>query len=168
MIRSRWAIVALLAVPLVEIVLLIYVAGYIGPVATVAVVIVTGLLGLLLVRAEGRLTLRRLNERLVAGEAPTDELIDGGLLIVAGVLLLTPGLVTDGIGFILVIPPTRRGVRAGLKRWVIGPVLDAHTGGFYVGGVSGQPGGDRSTTDLGPEGYDIEIDPDDDSGKGNA
>lgn len=133
----------LLLVPLLDVLLLVAVAGYLGVIPTVAIVVLTALLGMLFVRAEGRHTLRRIQRKLAQGEVPTDELLDGGLLLIAGALLLTPGLVTDAIGLILVFPPTRYPVRLAVKRYVAVPFVDAQTGGFatgqiYVGGFPDQ------------------------------
>ena len=131
----RWPFVALFAVPLLDVVLLVYVATVIGGVATVALVVLTALIGLLLVRAEGRYTLGRLQRRLSAGEAPTDEVLDGALLLVAGAFLLTPGLVTDLLGLLFVLPPTRYVVREALLRWVIVPAIEERSGGLLSGDV---------------------------------
>ena len=131
----RWPFVALFAVPLLDVVLLVYVATVIGGVATVALVVLTALIGLLLVRAEGRYTLGRLQRRIAAGEAPTDEVLDGALLLVAGAFLLTPGLVTDLLGLLFVLPPTRYVVREALLRWVIVPAIEERSGGLLSGDV---------------------------------
>lgn len=131
----RWPFVALFAIPLLDVVLLVYVASVIGGVATVALVVLTALIGLLLVRAEGRYTLGRIQRKLAAGEAPTDELLDGGFLIAAGAFLLTPGLVTDVVGLLFVLPPTRYPIRAALKRWVVVPMLEERSGGLLSGNV---------------------------------
>jgi UPF0716 protein FxsA len=100
---------------------------------------------------------------------PTKELLDGALLLVSGVLLLTPGLVTDAIGFLLVIPVTRYPIRAAVERWVVMPYIDAKTGGFATGGVyvGGFPRGDDGGPDPGPapgetvdlddDGYDVSV-----------
>jgi UPF0716 protein FxsA len=143
------AIGVLLLVPLVDILLLVVLAtGFgpvtIGPAATVAVVVLTALLGLLLVRAEGRHTVRKIQRKLAAGEPPTDELLDGALLLVAGALMLTPGLITDLLGLLLVLPPSRYPIRIAVKRYVVTPFFDQKTGGFATGGVyvGGFPGGD--------------------------
>ncbi len=139
----------LLLVPLVDVLLLVVLATdlgpvTIGPVATVAVVVLTALLGLLLVRAEGRHTIRKIQRKLMQGSPPTDELLDGALLLVAGALMLTPGLITDLIGLLLVVPPTRYPIRIGLKKYVVTPFLDKQTDGFATGNVyiGGFPGGD--------------------------
>jgi UPF0716 protein FxsA len=139
----------LLLVPLVDVLVLVVLATGLGPItigpaATVAVVVVTALLGLLLVRAEGRHTIRQIQRKLVQGKPPTDELLDGAFLLVAGALMLTPGLITDLIGLVLVLPPTRYPIRLVVKRYVVTPYLDAKTGGFTTGNVyvGGFPGGD--------------------------
>lgn len=131
----RWLAVGLLLIPLADILLLVWVAGELGAVATVALVVLTALIGLLLVRAEGRHTLRQLQRRAAAGEVPTDELLDGALLIAAGAFLLTPGLVTDLVGLLLVVPVTRLPIRAAAKRWLVVPLLDRGTGGFVTGRI---------------------------------
>lgn len=163
-------IALLLLIPLFDVLLLVVVANFIGVVQTVLIVVLTALIGMLLVRAEGRHTLRKIQRKLAQGEAPTDELVDGGLLLVSGVMLLTPGLVTDLIGLILVIPVTRYPVRVATKKWVVSPYLDAKTGGFASGNVyvGGFPGGDDGGQGPGPAGgnsYDMDddvydIDPD--------
>lgn len=169
----RWVLALLLLIPLVDLMVLVVVAGRIGVAATLAIVILTALIGLMLVRSEGRHTLRNLQRKLGTGKAPTDEVMDGGLLIAAGAFLLTPGLVTDVIGFLLVIPPTRYVIREALKRWIVIPVMDRKTGGFVSGNVYtfGFPGGgvDETSYDLGPDAYDVDVDgePDDRSGKRN-
>lgn len=142
--RLRWLFLALLVVPLADAVFLVFVAGEIGWELTVALVVLTALLGTLFVRAEGRATLRRIQESAARGEPPTNELIDGALLIAAGAFLLTPGLVTDALGFLLVFPVTRIPFRWAIKKWVITPKLDAKTGGFASGNVYtfGFPGDD--------------------------
>jgi len=130
----------LLLVPLLDVMLLVILATRlgpvtIGPVATVALVVLTALVGLLLVRAEGRHTLARLQEKLGRGKSPTDELLDGALLLVAGALMLTPGLVTDLLGLVLVLPPTRYPIRVAIKKYMVGPYIEAKTGGFASGNV---------------------------------
>lgn len=177
----RWLLLALLLIPLADLALLVVVAGYIGWVPTVALVVLTALLGMLFVRAEGRHTLRRIQRSLAGGELPTDEVVDGGLLIAAGAFLLTPGLVTDALGFLIAVPVTRIPIRLVLKRYVIVPLMDRETGGFATGkvytygfpggdGPAGgtvgpggpedpfDPGADGDTVDLGPDAYDVEFD----------
>lgn len=172
-------IAVLLLIPLLDILLLLGVAGVIGGLETVLLVVLTGLIGMLLVRAEGRHTLSKIQRKLRQGEPPTDELVDGGLLIASGAFLLTPGLVTDLVGFLLVLPITRYPIRLAIKKWVINPYVDAKTGGFATGKVytSGFPGnadvnfqgdvftgqGDSNddTYDIGEDAYDVKDEDDD-------
>jgi UPF0716 protein FxsA len=156
----------LLLIPLVDAIFLIVVADWLSWPVTVLLVVLTALLGTLFVRAEGRHTIRRFQGALTEGRLPADELLDGGFLIAAGALLLTPGLVTDAIGFLFVLPPSRYVFRGALKRWVITPYLEKKTGGFASGGVYtiGFPdpnegdsgGGGGGTVDLGSDSYDVD------------
>ncbi|MDR9411514.1 MAG: FxsA family protein [Haloquadratum sp.] len=128
--RLRWVLLGVLAVPVIDVLLLVPLAGEIGLPATVLVVVVTGLVGMLLVRAEGRATLRRIVDELQRGQLPADALIDGGLLIAAGALLLTPGIVTDAIGFLVTVPLTRPIFRQIVRSVGVDPVLQTQTVGF--------------------------------------
>ncbi|MFC7079673.1 FxsA family protein [Halorussus caseinilyticus] len=129
------ALIGLLLIPLVDALFLVYVATQLGAVLTVALVVLTALVGTLFVRAEGRHTIRRLQGTLEKGEVPADELTDGALLIAAGAFLLTPGLVTDTVGFLLAFPPSRILVREAVQKWVVKPYLEKKTGGFASGNV---------------------------------
>ncbi|WP_222920177.1 FxsA family protein [Natrinema sp. SYSU A 869] len=166
----RW-IFALLLIPFLDAVLLAVIVtqfGFVNWVGMVLLVVLTGLVGMLLVRAEGRRTIRKMQRTMAAGKPPTNELLDGGLLIAAGAFLLTPGLVTDLIGFLLAVPLTRIPIRAALKRFVIVPYADKKTGGFASGNVwtVGFPndetsGGateptDGGTYDLGDDDYTVD------------
>lgn len=94
--------------PIVEIALLIQVGGVIGGWNTVAVVIVTAFIGAYLVRREGLSTLQTAQQKMNQGQMPGEELAQGLLLLVAGVLLVTPGFVTDFIGLLFTVPVTRK------------------------------------------------------------
>ncbi|MPY70066.1 MAG: hypothetical protein GEU92_08260 [Alphaproteobacteria bacterium] len=109
---------AFLAVPIVEIALLIQVGGMIGVWNTVALVVLTAIIGAALLRAQGTKTLIAAQESLRRNEMPVVELFDGACLLVAGVLLLTPGFFTDTIGFLLFVPPLRRALRGWLFRFL--------------------------------------------------
>ncbi|GAB7008271.1 FxsA family protein [Halorubrum trueperi] len=144
--RPRTLLALLLVVPLVDALFLIVVATRLGWPVTVALVVLTAVLGMLLLRAEGRATLARVQRKLARGEPPTDELLDGGLLIAAGAFLLTPGLVTDAVGFLLALPLSRVPIRMALKKYVVIPYLDSETDGFatgnvYIGGFPGDGSG---------------------------
>lgn len=161
--RLRYVIPALLLIPLADAVLLVVVADFLGWPETVLLVVLTGLVGMLLVRAEGRHTLRNVQRKLGRGQAPTDELLDGALLIAAGAFLLTPGVVTDAIGFLFAIPLTRYPIRTALKRFVVVPAVDRKTDGFVTGRVwtGGFPqgddlDGDDDVYDVGPDSYRVD------------
>lgn len=175
--RPRTLLALLLVVPLVDALFLIVVATRLGWAVTVALVVLTAVLGMLLLRAEGRATLARVQRKLARGEPPTDELLDGGLLIAAGAFLLTPGLVTDAVGFLLALPLSRVPIRMALKRYVVVPYLDSETGGFasgnvYIGGFPGDGDGAGAggfTMGGGFGGGDVSgDDPDDFPGAGGA
>lgn len=100
-----------LLTPAVELALLIQVDSVIGFWPTVGLIVATGVVGSYLARREGLTTWRALNRRLQSGELPGRELVDGVIILVAGALLVTPGVLTDGIGFIGLLPPTRALVR---------------------------------------------------------
>ena len=87
--------------------LLIEVGGYIGTLPTIAAVMITAVVGVALLRRQGLATLTRGMSRLQRGELPAREMVEGLLLAVAGALLLTPGFVTDAVGFVLLAPITR-------------------------------------------------------------
>ncbi|WP_440988796.1 FxsA family protein [Haloarchaeobius baliensis] len=127
----------LLLIPLLDAILLVAIAawGFLGPIETVALVVLTGLVGMFLVRAEGRRTIRKIQRKLAEGKPPTDELMDGGLLIAAGAFLLTPGFVTDALGVLLTIPITRVPIRVVLKKYVVTPYIDEQVGGMASGNV---------------------------------
>lgn len=98
-------------VPLVELYLLITIGRMIGVGPTIAIVLGTGILGAWLARWQGLAVLRRVREEMAAGRLPTDALIDGLLILVAAAVLLTPGLLTDTAGFLLLVPASRVVVR---------------------------------------------------------
>ena len=98
-------------VPLVELFLLVKLGTVVGVGPTIALVIFTGILGAWLARQQGLGVLRRLRAELAEGRLPAGALIDGLLILVAGAVLLTPGLLTDALGFVLLVPPSRAVVR---------------------------------------------------------
>jgi len=104
-----------LAVPMVEIYFLIKVGNVIGAIPTIALVVFTALLGAMLLRFQGWITLQRARMSMAQGRLPATEMMEGVLLVFAGALLLTPGFVTDTMGFLLLIPPLRKA----LIRWFI-------------------------------------------------
>lgn len=129
-------------IPIVEISILIPLHGAIGGWETFALVCTTALLGTFLTRWQGSEALRRIKEAIQQGKLPGDEIIDGVLVLLAGATLITPGVLTDTTGLLLLIPVIRAPVRRALKRrvdhWLADKAttgFDASFGGdFYAGG----------------------------------
>ena len=104
-----------ITVPLLEIVLFIEIGRRIGTLMTLLIVALTAILGAILAHREGLKAWWRIQDRLYQGAMPDDELLDGVLILIAGALLLTPGFLTDAIGFLLLYPGTRRSVKSRLR-----------------------------------------------------
>ncbi len=105
-----------LIVPLIELALLLTIGAKIGVWATLVIIISTAMLGASLTRREGLKTWWRFQEKLTTGVFPNEELLDGLMILVAGALLLTPGFLTDAVGFTLLIPGSRRVVKGWLRQ----------------------------------------------------
>ncbi|MDG0969329.1 MAG: FxsA family protein [Porticoccaceae bacterium] len=103
----RYFLLMFILMPIAEMWLLITVGTYIGALATITLVLLTALVGVALLREQGIATLWRGREKLQEGQLPTTEIAEGIILAVSGALLLTPGFVTDTIGFTGLIPFTR-------------------------------------------------------------
>lgn len=101
-------------IPVLELWLLIQIGTVMGALSTVALVILTGFVGAWLARAQGMQTMLRVRSQLQQGLTPAEELIDAVIIFAAGVVLLTPGLLTDVAGLLLLFPPTR----FHFKRWL--------------------------------------------------
>ncbi|MBF0445081.1 MAG: FxsA family protein [Magnetococcales bacterium] len=110
-----------IVIPILEIYLLIKVGEEIGLFATLVTIVLTAIIGASLVRREGIKTINSLQTRLNNQELPGKELADGAMLLLAGILLVTPGFFTDGVGFILAFPVTRALLRNSLTA-----ILSAH------------------------------------------
>jgi len=103
-------------VPLVELALLIWIGQYTGLGFTIALVLLTGIVGAALARYEGLRCWRRVHQEMAAGRLPGDPLLDGLMILIAGALLVTPGILTDLLGFALLTPPLRRLLKNRIKR----------------------------------------------------
>jgi UPF0716 protein FxsA len=109
-----------IVMPIVEMTILIKVGAVIGTLNTVGLVLLTAIVGAALLRQQGLSTLLRVNQRLNSGELPAREVAEGLILAVGGALLLTPGFVTDGIGFLCLMPGSRHWLaEQALKRLVV-------------------------------------------------
>ena len=102
-----YLILLFITVPLIELALLIKVGQFLGVFNTLMIVIGTGFLGALLARSQGLRTLRNIQDKLNMGILPGEHLFDGLFILCGGILLLTPGLITDLIGFLCLIPYSR-------------------------------------------------------------
>ena len=94
-------------VPLAELVLLMWISRYTTVLGTIAIVLATGFAGAALARHQGWRTWQRLQEELRSGKPPADALLDGVMILIAGALMITPGVLTDAVGFALLFPPVR-------------------------------------------------------------
>ncbi len=104
--------------PLVELAILVYLGTIIGALYTIIIVVVTGIVGAILARNQGLATLSRIRSSLEQGIIPSNELFAGALILVGGLLLLTPGIITDIIGFTVLIPQTRRIIGKYVRSWI--------------------------------------------------
>lgn len=155
-------------IPIIELALILWVNTLIGPWPTLAIILVTGFSGALLGKLQGLKAWRKIKEELARGELPQDSILDGLAVLLASALLLTPGVLTDLAGFILLIPatraPIRRFARKKLERWIKadlpspGAAIFNATAGFdgFGGGedmsFGGFGGGDQGVVlDITPE-----------------
>ena len=147
-----------IVVPIAELALLIQVGQTIGVWWTIALLIADSILGSLLMRSQGRATWRRFNVALQAGRPPAREVLDGVLVIFGGALLLTPGFISDILGLLLLLPPTRAVVRRILVHRFADRMIASATRGATVG-FGPQPG--RAGTRPGDvEGTAVDVDAD--------
>ena len=101
-------------IPILELYLLIKIGSYLGAFTTILVVIITGFLGAYLAKLQGLRSLMRIRESIAHGKVPAEEMVDAMLIFMAGIVLLTPGFITDITGFLILIPKPRMW----FKRWL--------------------------------------------------
>jgi len=143
-------------VPLAELYLLVTLGGLMGVWPTIALVAVTGLAGAWLARREGRKALANYQESLSKGEMPEDGIVSGLLLLAGGVMLITPGVMTDVFGIAMMVPPVRRKTAELVKRRLQKRIESGEVQMFQLGGsVSfgggfgpGSPGGRGDVVDT--------------------
>jgi len=109
-------LILFITVPLIELYLLVSMGRIVGPIPTIGLVILTGFWGAHLARSQGHSILARMQKEIQAGRVPAGELIEGVLVLIGGIVLLTPGLLTDLAGFALMMPGIRRYVRNRLRK----------------------------------------------------
>lgn len=130
-----------IVVPLAELYVILKVGDAIGVLPTVLILAADSVLGSLLLKSQGRAVWRRFNEALSAGRMPHREVLDGVLVIFGGAFLITPGFITDVVGLLLLLPPTRAAIRR---------VAVRRLGRRVAVGVVGAAGG------PGRRGYDVD------------
>ncbi|MEM9605710.1 MAG: FxsA family protein [Pseudomonadota bacterium] len=116
---ARGFFITFLLMPIIEIALLIQVGSLIGVLWTVLLIVLTAIVGTLLLRAQGLSVLLRSRSAMAEGRIPASEMAEGVALAVGGALLLTPGFVTDAIGFCLLVPTTRRALVSWVSKRVV-------------------------------------------------
>ena len=113
-------------IPIVEMWILIEVGGWIGALPTIGLVVLTATIGLSLLKQQGLSTLMRARRKMDEGAIPASELVSGVMIAVGGALLLTPGFVTDALGFALLIPQTRQ--------WLLFKLIDRYRDKIVIEG----------------------------------
>ena len=138
---------AFLLLPLLEIAGFVVVGSHIGALATIGLVIASAILGSALIRRAGIDAMRRMQRELEGGGAPSGDIVDNAMQVVAGILLLIPGFITDIAGLMLLVPGVRRALFAGLRNRVT-----IVRGGFSARSSRPAPQ-DRRTIDLESDEY---------------
>lgn len=159
-----WIALLFIVLPAAEIALLIQVGGVIGPLNTFAIVVITGVVGAALAKREGLSTMQRIQAATAQGQLPTDALVDGAIILVSGVLLMTPGLITDALGFLGLLPGGRELIKAGVMWWARrsmarGSLFVAMPGRpFNPGDPFGPPPTGQPYTEAGRPGTVVDVD----------
>jgi len=120
-----------IATPILEMVVLIEIGKHIGTWQTIGIVVITGIIGASLAKSQGLKVYRSLRTSFYNGEMPHNHLIDGLMILIGGALLITPGVLTDLVGFGLVLPWTRKLIRERLKRYFKGRVAQMRSDEYW-------------------------------------
>jgi len=128
----RFLFLCFLIVPIIEMLVLLKVGSFIGAFYTVLLVLMTAVIGVSLLKRQGLSTFVRANQKMQSGQMPVSEMGEGLMLAVAGALLLTPGFVTDGVGFLLLTPGVRGAIsKKWLKLMMKNSMTNGQAGAFY-------------------------------------
>lgn len=127
--------------PLIELAVIVQVAGTIGVLDTIALLVLVSLVGAWLARRVGIGVLRRIQAALDRGQAPSTEVVDGGLVLVAGALMILPGFVGDVLALFLLFPPTRALIRIPVLAWITNRGRAVATRRFRVYTTGARPNG---------------------------
>jgi UPF0716 protein FxsA len=146
-------IVVFIVVPLIELYVIIKVGGSIGVAPTLFLLLLAGVVGAALLRSQGRAAWVGFNRALAENRMPAKEVFDGVLIVFGGALLLTPGFLTDIVGLLLLIPPTRAIIRGFSRRFVVARVAMGPRAAMWgygrVRGRRGRPGEAGAADDPG-------------------
>ncbi len=105
-------------VPAVELYLIIRVGSVIGAFNTILIILFTGVLGAYYARQQGFRVVSSIQDKMQHGTVPGEEMVNGAMLLVGGALLITPGFITDFLGFSLIFPPTREAIKVAVRAWL--------------------------------------------------
>ncbi|AMO69411.1 FxsA cytoplasmic membrane family protein [gamma proteobacterium BDW918] len=145
----RFLFALFVVLPVLEMWLLIEVGGLIGSLPTIGMVVFTAVVGAALLKQQGIETLTRAQQRLSSGQVPATEILEGLLLAVGGALLLTPGFITDTLGFVCLIGPLRQWLVGQLLKRGVMQVNNFQTTGFQSGSA-GFTGTDNADAPVNP------------------
>lgn len=142
-----------ITVPVLELLLFMTLGKNIGIIPTFGIILATGILGAWLTKFQGMRTLTRYQQAVNEGRLPHDEIMDGLLILVAGAVLLTPGFLTDAVGFSLLVPGIRKVMKKWLGKYLKGKIQVVGGVDMNMGGESDEPvfpevGGNRSQEDV--------------------
>ncbi len=148
----RYLFLLLVIMPVLEIWLILKVGAAVGANLAFGLILVTAVFGALVLRQQGVATVFRARQKLTEGKLPAEELLAGLMIVIAGALMLTPGFVTDGIGFIVLVPAFRAVLIRKFQRRILRAVVGEHQGHYsddtiIEGEYYRQPRGDENTSD---------------------
>lgn len=134
-----------IAMPFIELALLINLGQQIGFWPTIAIVVATAIIGAYVLQAQGVATLQRISQSMSSGEPPVKPVVDGFFLAISGAFLLTPGVVTDAVGLLLLVPP----VRHAIARWGFGRLIKSGSFKVHTYTTGSAPGGPHPNSGSG-------------------
>jgi len=155
-------LILFITVPLIELFLFVKIGSKIGLPATLVIIIITGALGAWLTRIQGLKTYAKFQKASAEGRLPHNEVVDGLIILVAGAVLLTPGFLTDAVGFSLLIPPVRAVVRNRLAGYLKGRakvVISSRVNVNPAGTAATPPQGIRNARQVEGKVIDVETEP---------
>ena len=120
-----WLLLLFIFIPFIELVILIFMGDYMGFWPTFALIVLMGLLGFIMVRSQGFSVIRHIKQDIATGIPPTQALMNGLLVFAGGLLLITPGLITDIVGLLLLFPASRVKISRMVTPWVLNKIFNS-------------------------------------------